>query len=343
MGGLNLRSTRLHSPAAYLSSATSCADLISDIINCPLATSPSQSLAPYVQLVSLHSEKPQWVSVSDIDIPVSQKALSFAINQATLKKLTDSAPDDRSCALVLSSSIKHAGDWLSVIPSRALGLHILDQEFRVCLLYWLGIRLFSEGPCSRCCRHIDPYGDHHLSCLGQSDKITRHNALRDVIFSAARLAALSPKLEAPFLLSGSHSRPADIFLPSWNRGSPAALDVTVISPMQQLTLPQSAITQGHALKVASERKTATHGPRCQQAGIQFIPLPVETLGGWSSAAALTLSDIGRRQAARLDYPASVSIHHLFQRLSVCLWRGNASMFLNNRLFSFPSPTLCGME
>ena len=60
-----------------------------------------------------------------------------------------------------------------------------------------------------------------------------------------------------------------VFLPSWCRGSPAALDVTVIPPMQQLTLPQSAITQGHALKVASERKTATHGPRCQQVGIQF--------------------------------------------------------------------------
>ena len=35
-----------------------------------------------------------------------------------------------------------------------------------------------------------------------------------------------------------------------NEGSPAALDVTVISLMQQLTPPQSATTQGHALKVA---------------------------------------------------------------------------------------------
>ena len=113
--------------------------------------------------------------------------------------------------------------------------------------------------------------------------------------------------------------------------------------MQQLTLSQSAITQctqGHALKVASERKKTTHGPRCQQVGIQFIPLAVESLGGWSSAAASTLRDIGQREATHLDCPASVSIHHLFQRLSVCLWRGNASMLLNYQMSSSPSPTLC---
>ena len=60
--------------------------------------------------------------------------------------------------------------------------------------------------------NIDPFGDHHLSCRGQYDKITRHNALRDVILSAARLAALSPQLEAPLLLANSLARPADIFL-----------------------------------------------------------------------------------------------------------------------------------
>ena len=34
----------------------------------------------------------------------------------------------------------------------------------------------------------------------------------------------------------NQSRPADIFLPNWERGRPAALDVSVISTLQQLTL-----------------------------------------------------------------------------------------------------------
>ena len=341
MGGLNLRCTSLHSPAAYISSVTSCAGMVSDIVNSPSAISLLPSLAPYTQLVALHAEKDHWLSIADIDVPVTQRALSTAINQASLRRLIDSAPDSRSRALALSSSIQHAGDWLSVIPSRALGLHMLDQEFRACLHYWLGIRLFSEGPCAQCSRHIDPFGDHHLSCLGHGEKITRHNTLRDVIFSAARLAALSPRLEAPYLLSNSSARPADVFLPSWKDGSPAALDVTVISPMQQLTLAESAVTQGHALKVAADRKIAVHGPRCQQAGIQFFPLPVETLGGWSTGAASVLKDIGHRQAARLDNLPSATIHHLFQRLSICLWRGNASMWINNS--SAPLPYLDGIE
>uniref|UniRef100_A0A1X7TNI1 Uncharacterized protein n=1 Tax=Amphimedon queenslandica TaxID=400682 RepID=A0A1X7TNI1_AMPQE len=47
--------------------------------------------------------------------------------------------DDWSCALLLLTNIIHAGDWLGVIASSTLGLHLLDAEFRVCLCYWLGV------------------------------------------------------------------------------------------------------------------------------------------------------------------------------------------------------------
>ena len=72
-----------------------------------------------------------------------------------------------------------------------------------------------------------------------------------------------------------------------------------------------------------------------------FPLPVETLGGWSTGAASVLKEIGHRQAARLDNLPSATIHHLFQRLSICLWRGNASMWINNS--SAPLPYLDGIE
>jgi hypothetical protein len=41
----------------------------------------------------------------------------------------------RCKALLLSSSIPHSGDWLHVVPSPALGLHLKDPEFRSCLKY----------------------------------------------------------------------------------------------------------------------------------------------------------------------------------------------------------------
>lgn len=102
---------------------------------------------------------------------------------------------------------------------------MLDQEFRVCLQYWLGLRLFSESNCSQCGLRVDSYGDHHLHCSGYGDKIFRHDVLHDTIFSAARWAGLSPKLEAPYLILNSSACPVDIYLPSWSDGSPAAQDI----------------------------------------------------------------------------------------------------------------------
>ena len=71
----------------------------------------------------------------------------------------------------------------------------------------------------------DPFGDHQVRCGDNGDRIHRHDAIRDALFSAAQAAALAPRKEVPSLIPGTRSRPADIFLPNWCRGRPAALDV----------------------------------------------------------------------------------------------------------------------
>ena len=58
-----------------------------------------------------------------------------------------------------------------------------------------------------------------------------------------------------------------MFLPSWKGGRPAALDVTVISTMQQATIQGAASTQGHTLVVGEARKLAAHGDACQAVGV----------------------------------------------------------------------------
>uniref|UniRef100_A0A1X7T2V3 Uncharacterized protein n=1 Tax=Amphimedon queenslandica TaxID=400682 RepID=A0A1X7T2V3_AMPQE len=94
----------------------------------------------------------------------------------------------------------------------------------------------------------------------------------------------SPGREVPSLVPDSSSRPADIFVPSWSLSRPAAMDVTVISPLQQLTVSQSATVRGHALLFAEERKNIVHFEECQRVGVLFQPLAMETLGGWSQKA-----------------------------------------------------------
>ena len=69
-----------------------------------------------------------------------------------------------------------------------------------------------------------------------------------VLFSA-QYAALAPTKETPSLVPSSCSRLADILLPHWSSGCPAALDVSVISPLQQLTLAGAATSPRHVLHV----------------------------------------------------------------------------------------------
>ena len=140
-------------------------------------------------------------------------------------------------------------------------------------------------------------------------------------FSAAQSAALSPWKEMPSLVPGSASRPADVFVPTWERGQPAAPDVTVVSTLQNQTVAEAASVSGYVLSVAKERKVAAHSEACQSAGVSFVPMVVETLGGWDEEAVRTITAIGRSQGQRLGIPPSDSTRHLFQRLTVSLWRG----------------------
>ena len=228
LGGVGLRLASQHSSAIFLASVTACSPLILSLSGQEVP--PSYVSAALEAFASFADLSDPLSSVADLDLPISQKSLSGLIDKVNYSKLLSSTPDTRSKALLLSSSIPHAGDWLGVLPSPNLGLHLLDCEFRLCLRYWLGVQLASDTvDCPFCSRPADIFGDHALACGGNTERISRHNALRDVIFSAAQAAALSPHREVPFLVPDSLSRPADVFLPSWHQGRPAALDVTVIS------------------------------------------------------------------------------------------------------------------
>ena len=65
-----------------------------------------------------------------------------------------------------------------------------------------------------------------------------------------------------------------------------------------------------------------HAGACRADGVTFIPLVVESLGGWSDEAIQTT---GRLQRQRLGIPPPETMRHLFQRLAISVWKGNASL------------------
>ena len=121
LGGLGIRWASLHAPAAYISSLDQCSALVTEILR--------GSLSCLAEAAS----RPEWLTIQEIDVPLRQHSLCRSVDIASYHHLLSEAPDSRCRALALSSAISHAGDWLNVVPSSTLGLHLHDLEFRLCL------------------------------------------------------------------------------------------------------------------------------------------------------------------------------------------------------------------
>ena len=125
---------------------------------------------------------------------MSQKAISVKIDLQLQSFLADSLTDMRGKARFASLNLAHAGDWLNVVPSPVLGLHVRPQEFRYAILYRLGAPLYtSSGPCPACGKPSDRYGDHSLACGTGGERVARHNQLRDSLYHVAVSANLAPR------------------------------------------------------------------------------------------------------------------------------------------------------
>ena len=172
-------------------------------------------------------------------------------------------------------------------------------------------------------------GDHAVSCHGRGDMISRHDRIRDKIISACSGALFSPISEQKSLLPDSNSRPGDILLPVWNNGLPAALDVTVTSPLQSSLIKNASEKSGLALSAAEDRKYEQYAQNCSEVGIQLIPLAFETFGGFSETVRKTLKRIATLADNRNLQPVgfSVAFSRLSQSVFVTAIRGSAIMLL----------------
>ena len=92
------------------------------------------------------------------------------------------------------------------------------------------------------------------------DVVIRHNNIRDILAESFRRVGISVQCEAGSGLSHDNrrTRPADILVPNWFCSRPAALDLTVISPLNSSVIAEAGFTGGqqlHLLKSESTLKT----------------------------------------------------------------------------------------
>ena len=150
----------------------------------------------------------------------------------------------------------HSSSWLSVVPSPGLGLHLESNEYQMAIKWWLGLDTSGRSTCPFCPNTaLDPLGHHAVTCRHGGDVIC-HNRLRDDIFDLCHHAHLSVRLEKGNGLTTDldHTRPADILIAGWDRGKPAALDITITSPLCPAILGESCQQAGAAVLAAETRK-----------------------------------------------------------------------------------------
>ncbi|KAL5489251.1 hypothetical protein EMCRGX_G018321 [Ephydatia muelleri] len=195
----------------------------------------------------------------------------------------------------------------------------------------LPIEETSDGCCSPSCivHNGNPLGHHALTCKSGGDSIFRHNSLRDAFWESCKLACIAGQIEAGSGLDveGSRTRPADILLPNWEFGKPAALDFTITSALNPSTLNEASVMAGSAASAAEVRKHVANDEKCSRLGWVCIPLSVETYGCWGEEAGRCLDRLATRIATRTGCPKSSAVSGLYGRLSIGLVRANARALL----------------
>ena len=220
--------------------------------------------------------------------------------------------------------------------------------YKTMIQRWLRAPLFeSEYHCPLCDDVVDKYGDHCLICSCGGDRTKRHNLLRNEIFHQCNSAGLNPELERQGLLqprplsgvtqeSGANRdpnelrRPADVYLPRWRRGIPAALDLAITSGLRSDIVNRSA-ADGSAAVLAYEdfkRSYLDTETICQDNGIKFIPIICEADGGgWGPAAHAVWSELAKAKSVLTGEHISVTASRLLQSLGLTLHKENARAIL----------------
>ena len=134
---------------------------------------------------------------------------------------------------------------------------------------------------------------------------------------------------------------ADVLLPHWVAGKDAAMDVTIVTPLQTATMPGAANTAGHALDYAHGRKANGAEEECRRQGIAFLPLVAETFGGWHTGAQREVKKLAAAIARHTGQEEAEATSHLWSRLGILLQRGNAAI-LGNRVPALPGAHIDGI-
>ena len=171
---------------------------------------------------------------------------------------------------------------------------------------------------------LDANGKHGVNCKKSGDIIQRHNDIRDYLYAQCRTAQLSPQKEQG---DGDGLRPGDVYLPRWVGIQPAAIDVSVVNPLNANIVSKAAVEEGAAASEAAHRKCTKYAPYVAANNVSFIPFIMETFGGFGLDAIAFTKRLATQASRHRGTDYKTEKKHLFQKLSLTLQRGIAKMLI----------------
>ncbi|KAL5518228.1 hypothetical protein EMCRGX_G003922 [Ephydatia muelleri] len=157
-----------------------------------------------------------------------------------------------------------------------------------------------------------------------------HNRLRDVILESCRRACIGAGLG-----HDQHcTRPADVLVPDWVLGKPAAFDITVTSSLNPSIFTEASAMAGSA----EQRKHHANDAKCSELEWKCVPLAVESYWCWGIEARQHLARLASRLATRYNQSKSQASSSLYGRLNLDLVRTNVRALLSRSMWPSETPT-----
>jgi hypothetical protein len=205
--GIGLRPCTAHAHGAFIASV--------DRSNPLIISHAENGIKHYYDSASINL-KSIHPNIALINNP-NQRAYSKVIDENTFLKIYEVASPSSKARL---DAIRrpHANAWLSAPPCQMLNLELSNIEFQTGIFRWLGapIPQAASSLCAACQSTLTPKAGHTIRCRHRGDIASRHNRIRDIVFSLASNAHMEPVKEKPHIfLDKPGQRPADVYIPQF--------------------------------------------------------------------------------------------------------------------------------
>ena len=319
-GGLGIRRASDIALSAFLSSVTGSHLLIADLLPQHLHATSGTNDPSFKAAVDEWQTRTCSTSVQS-PFPAEQKVWDIPLVSVQEAKVLSAAHDQAGKARLIAASAPHSGAFLNVRPCGSLGTRLDNSSLRIAIALRLGAPVCLPHTCV-CGAKVDSTGRHGLSCRKSAGRLSRHNAVNDLLKRALQSAEIPSRLEPRSLARQDDKRPDGMTLVPWSNGRCLAWDFTCPDTLAPSHL-NSAVT-GHGV-VANESEDKKIKYACLTSSFHFVPVAIETLGAFGEEAQSFLHQLGRRISTLTGERRATEF--LWQRLSVAIQRGNASCVL----------------